>query len=300
MELDSQLELKQAEFTIPGREFAQSSGIKSILLHVQDEGSLDERLENALSLARACSAHLTLLQVTPIEAYVAFDGFGGVFVMNDVIKALDQSVQDLRARAESRLLGEDVSWDYEQVTGNVESHIVGRAALCDLIVTGRTPSKSDISSPVIGVLGDLISRSRTPLFIPSEGGRPCDPSGAAVIAWDGSYEAANAVRSSLGLLKISSDVRVVRVEEKEERFPSTRLLEYLSRHGIHAELSVETAGPDTDDPYFVSCILMERARELNGYLVMGGYNHSRIGEYIFGGVTRTLLSGSIVPLVIAR
>lgn len=300
MELDSQLELRQAQFSQPSAELDRNSGIKSILVHVQDEASLGERLENALSLARACSSHLTLLQATPIEAYVAFDGFGGVFVMNDVIMAIDQSVMELRARAESRLLGEDVSWNFEQVTGNVESQVVGRAALCDLIVTGRTPSRTDFAGPAIGVLGNLLARSRTPLFIPSEGGNPCDPSGAAVIAWDGSYEAANAVRSSLGLLKISSDVRVLRVEEKEERFPSTRLLEYLSRHGIHAELSIETAGPDTDDPYIVSGILMERARELNGYLVMGGYNHSRLGEYIFGGVTRTLLSGSIVPLVIAR
>jgi nucleotide-binding universal stress UspA family protein len=33
---------------------------------------------------------------------------------------------------------------------------------------------------------------------------------------------------------------------------------------------------------------------------MGGYNHSRIGEYIFGGVTRTMLSASPIPIVIAR
>ena len=36
------------------------------------------------------------------------------------------------------------------------------------------------------------------------------------------------------------------------------------------------------------------------YLVMGGYNHSRIGEFVFGGVTRTMLSRPLVPLVVAR
>jgi nucleotide-binding universal stress UspA family protein len=33
---------------------------------------------------------------------------------------------------------------------------------------------------------------------------------------------------------------------------------------------------------------------------MGGYNHSRLGEYVFGGVTRTMLAGSPVPLLIAH
>ena len=36
------------------------------------------------------------------------------------------------------------------------------------------------------------------------------------------------------------------------------------------------------------------------YLVMGGYGHSRIGELVFGGVTRSLLKEGPLPLVIAR
>jgi len=36
------------------------------------------------------------------------------------------------------------------------------------------------------------------------------------------------------------------------------------------------------------------------YIVMGGYNHSRVGEYLFGGVTRTLLTDCAVPLFIAH
>jgi nucleotide-binding universal stress UspA family protein len=33
---------------------------------------------------------------------------------------------------------------------------------------------------------------------------------------------------------------------------------------------------------------------------MGGYSHTRIGEYVFGGVTRTLLNDCPVPLVVAH
>ena len=279
---------------------ARSSTMKTILLHVQNDATFESRLEAALGLARACSAHLNCLHVTPIEAYVAFDAFGGVFVMNDVIKALDEEETSLRARIEKDLRGEDVSWDYLQVTGNVTSQIIRHAALSDLVVTGRAAHRNDFADAGIDLLGDLLHRSRTPLFIAGDSD-PCDPAGRALIAWDGSYEAANAVRGAIGLLRLASDVRVLQItEQKEELFPNTWLVEYLSRHGIHAELQVEPAGgkPDGD---FISRMLLAQARSYGAaYMVMGGYNHSRMGQFLFGGVTRNLLLASPVALVMAH
>lgn len=275
---------------------------KTILIHVQNDETVDTRLETALALARAYSAHIECLHVTPIQAYVAFDSFGGVFVMNKVIDALEEQETALRAKIEAKLGNEDVSWNYAQVTGDIPNQLISHAALADLLVTGREPHRSDYVGSAIGLLGDLISRSRTPVFVPGHGKKPCDPTGPALIAWDGSYEAANAVRSSIGMLKRASNVHVVQVtEEKEETFPSTRLVEYLSRHDIHAELTVEPVEDMQDVREYVPDILVARAMAVNAaYMVMGGYNHSRIGEYVFGGVTRTMLSASPIPIVIAR
>jgi nucleotide-binding universal stress UspA family protein len=298
---DTQLVLDRPVQT--NRQSDTVSTVKTILLHVQDDVALDRRIEAALALARPSSAHLTCIHVTPIEAYVAFDSFGGVFVMNDVMTALDRQETDIRSKIEARLGSEDVSWDYIQVTGNVAAQLIGHAALADLLITGREPHRSDFKSPAVGLLGDLICQSRTPLFIPSDDGRPVDPAGCVLIAWDGGYEAANAVRSSVGLLKLASSVHVLQIKEKEkdEAFPGTRLLEYLSRHDVHAEYSVIEAGVDIHDQAVISDTLAARARALGAsYLVMGGYNHSRVGEYIFGGVTRTMLSQAPFPLLIAR
>ena len=275
-------------------------GPKTILVHLQSDGSVDSRLETALALARACSAHLECLHVTPIDAYVAFDSFGGVFVMSDVIKALDEEEARLRAAIERKLGNEDVSWSYSQTTGNVAGQLVSHAALADLLVVGRDPHRNDTVGTAVGFLGDLLYNSRTPLFIPSGGSSPVDPAGVAVIAWDGSYEAANAVRSCVGLLKLASSVHIVQVKEfaKDDAFPGTRLLEYLSRHDVHAEFSVIEAGADQT---VISKTLAERTAALGAaYLVMGGYNHTRIGEFVFGGVTRTMLAKAPVPLLIAR
>jgi nucleotide-binding universal stress UspA family protein len=278
------------------------AGVKTLLLHVQTEKTLNQPLEAALSLARACDAHLSCLHVTPIQAYTALDSFGGIFIMEDVLKAMGEGDSELRDRIEAKLSNAGVSWDYTQITGDVPSQVIGRAALTDLIVTSRQPKRTDFQGATIGLLGDLLNRSRTPLLIAADEGKVPDPTGPAMIAWNGSMEAANAVRSAVGLLKISSDVKVVSIEEdKDEAFPATTLLEYLSRHGIHAELNVETARPEAwDDDYPYAC-LISKAEQMNAaYVVMGGYSHSRISEFMFGGLTRSMLAGSPVPVFIAH
>lgn len=264
----------------------------TILCHVQDDDTFETRVENALSIARATSGHITLLSVTPAEAYVAFDSLGGVFVMADVMAALEEQQQRVRQRVEDRLRGEDVSWTYRHASGSTAGEIVAHAALADLIVTSREPGELR-ETPSMSLFGDILAHSRTPLMI--AGKSVCDPRAPAAIAWNGSFEAAHAVRASLGLLRLAASVHVLRVAEadRQESFPATGLLEYLSRHGIHAELTIVPM----DRQFICADLITEAHRRGAGFLVTGSYGHSRIGEYIFGGVTRDLLAGSPLPLV---
>jgi nucleotide-binding universal stress UspA family protein len=286
--------------TAPRSAPTPQSGVKTILLHIHNQEGLDRTLETAISFARSCEAHLECLHVTPVQAYVAFDSFGGVFVMNDVFKAIAKEEELIRERIQNELANEDISWEYIDETGDVPNQLVGHAALADLIITSRQHKRADYPGMTIGMVGDLLHRSRTPLFFAADDGRLPDPTGCALIAWNGSIEAANAVRSTLGLLKMASDVRILRIDEKKyEAFPSTRLLEYLSRHGIHAELKVETAdGRDVDHIY--DRLMSEAGTMRADYLVMGGYSHNRVSEYMFGGLTRSVLTGSSLPVVIAH
>jgi nucleotide-binding universal stress UspA family protein len=281
---------------------AHTSTLKSILVHVQDDLSLEQRVETALSLARPTSAHLSFVHVTPTEAYVASDRFGGIFVMESVMKAVDEQAVKLRERLQDKLSPEDVSWDYDEITGDVLSAIISRAALADLVVTSRTPDRQDFVGATVQLLGHLLYHCRSPLFILGDNVSGVDPTEAAAIAWDGSYEAANAVRASIGMLKLARAVTVIQVaEQKDERFPRTKMLEYLSRHGIHAELTVLSRSEDYWDGEAVAGALVTAAQEIGVvYVVMGGYSHSRVGEYLFGGVTRSLLNSCSIGLVIAH
>ena len=286
----------------PNNRSTRQSTLKSLLFYVQNNAALDSQLQAALSIARSAGAHLSCLHVTPIQAYVAFDNFGGVFVMPDVIEGLEQQEAALRAKIEDQLRDEDVSWNYEQVTGDIIAQIISQASLSDLVVFGREPQRYDFAGPSLSVIGDLLHRTETPLFIPADAAAPIDIAGTAVIAWDGSMEAANAVRASLGLFKLASTIEVIHVaEDKQQQFPGTRLLEYLSRHDLHANLTVQDPPAAHSDPAVIAASIVSFARGLDAaYILMGGYSHNRVREWAFGGVTRALLKACPLPLVVTH
>lgn len=294
MKASDQLTIERTEMT---KSRQADSTIKTILLHIQNDARLEARLQVALSLARATRAHLRCLHVTPIEAYVAMDSLGGVFVMDTLVGQIDKEEAELRSTLENRLRSEDVAWSYEHVTADTPGELVRRAALSDIVVTGRDAHIGRMQGLEIAILGDVLTSVRTPLLIPGDASPSFDPFGTAVIAWNGSYEAANAVRGAVGLLNLASAVRVVRITEaNDERFPSTVLLEYLSGHGIHAELDILATDGKLVAGELVEYAKMNRA----SYIVMGGYGHSRAGEFFFGGVTRSLLKTCPVALVVAH
>ena len=291
----TQLLMERPEKFAGQQQFA-FSGIKTILFHVHDDESVMERLQLALSLARACGAHVHCLHVTPIEAYTVVDTFGGTFVNQEIVRAFEEQAGKLQEQVESRLGLEDITWDYEEITGELVPHLVQSAALADIVITGRKPRGRDFGGPAITLIGDLLGQMRAPLLVTGDALAGFDPFAPAIVAWNGSCEAENAIRASLPLLRLASKVTVVHFsEERQRQFPPTAALEYLSRQGIHAEWESHTTSGPMDQA------LVRRAEQLGaGMLVIGGYSHSRAGEFLFGGVTRALLADCPLALLIAR
>ena len=123
-----------------------------------------------------------------------------------------------------------------------------------------------------------------------------DISGNALVAWNGSAEAANALRLALPLLLHAAFVHIIEVNGDAATLPSTEAATYLSRHGIKAELHEWPAKGRS-----VSDALLNAMSELDGcHLVMGAYGHSRLREFTLGGVTRELILSSSVPLLLAH
>ena len=116
------------------------------------------------------------------------------------------------------------------------------------------------------------------------------------IAWDGSRLAARAWRDALPFLMGAKAVTVIAVNEQASEASSDRLVSHLTRRGIAAKVQRLTA----DRGNIQGAILSIAAESDMGLLVMGGYGHLRLREWLLGGVTYNLPHEAPVPLLMAH
>ncbi len=270
--------------------------MKSIVVHISNDDYMDARLQTALDLTRANNGHLTCLHVTPVSSYAAFDGFGGVFVMEGVVAQINDSITKTKAYIDEIMQHEDVSWNYRHVDAESASGLAGFAGLQDVIVVSRPSVRKTSYNPAM-LFGDILYKSDTPLLIAPSNSKGFNVSAPAVIAWNGSPEAAKALKSSVPMLQLASAVHIICIEE-DSRFdlPPVDASEYLSRHGIHTDIHQKSTSKSE-----IVGLLVSSAQDLGAsYIVMGAYGHSRTYESIFGGVTKSLLKQCPMHLLIAR
>jgi nucleotide-binding universal stress UspA family protein len=121
-----------------------------------------------------------------------------------------------------------------------------------------------------------------------------------VIGWKDSREARRALQDSLPLLHEAKFVAVVEVCEKGIEAIARRRVDdvagYLTRHRISvgSVLAAHAEGSVADE------LLRVAKAEGADLIVTGAYGHSRLGEWIFGGVTRDLLASSPVCCLLAN
>jgi nucleotide-binding universal stress UspA family protein len=253
--------------------------MRSILVHAGRDDDSATRVEAGLTLARALNGHLGLLINTPIGATIAMDPFGGAHMMGAVLDQLREQDDALQANLTAQLENEDVPWSIDRSEADLVDALVSSARLADLVIM----SLGD-AAPMLGVrppVGAVAIAARTPILALASG-KYFDPIGPAMVAWNGSHEAANALRAAVPLLRLATKVDVVTIADGRSGFPPTDALSYLSRHDVHAMLDEREAGQAT-----VEEALMARADAMGATLmVMGAYGHSRLRETLFGGVTR--------------
>ncbi len=122
--------------------------------------------------------------------------------------------------------------------------------------------------------------------------------GRVMVCWDGSRSAARAVADALPLLQRAGQVDVVTVETKERRndLRGAQIAEHLARHKIKVDLKSLVA-PDSEA---ADVILSQAADSEADLIVMGGYGHSRLREFVLGGVTRSMLGAMTAPVLMAH
>ena len=146
--------------------------------------------------------------------------------------------------------------------------------------------------------GVLFNSGRPVIFVPyiQKGGLKLD---RVMICWDGSRAATRAIADAMPFLKKAKQVEIVMVaskKAKDDEIPGVDLAQHLARHGLKIDVKRITA-TETD---VGSTILSYAADSSADMIVMGGYGHSRLREFILGGVTRGLLESMTVPVLMSH
>jgi nucleotide-binding universal stress UspA family protein len=74
----------------------------------------------------------------------------------------------------------------------------------------------------------------------------------------------------------------------------------LEAHLKHHDIDAEIRRVKSEDRGNGSVIMDEAKRRKADAIVMGGYGHSRLREWLLGGVTYDLMHESPIPIVIAH
>jgi nucleotide-binding universal stress UspA family protein len=120
-----------------------------------------------------------------------------------------------------------------------------------------------------------------------------------MVCWDGSRAATRAIADAMPLLRRSGRVEVVIVANergKKDEIEGADMGAHLARHGLNVEVN-RTALGDID---VADVILSHAADAGSDFIVMGGYGHSRLREFLLGGVTRSIMRSMTAPVLMSH
>jgi nucleotide-binding universal stress UspA family protein len=266
--------------------------LKNIVLLLHDDVGQDARLQAALDLSRALSGHLTCVDAVQMPIIAgSWDGTTTTILLDEEIKRESRN----KARMMPRLRAEAVSWSWVDVTGDLAGCLLSAAKTADLIVLNRSLDACPIPD-MRHVATDVLKKSRALIVAVSDSCAGFNAAGHALVAWDGSDRAIATIQRGVPLLALANRVSITQVGDiDEEAIAADDAATYLSRHGIEAGVK-HLAQLDG----IADAICREAQRIHATYVMMGAYGHRPIQEAVFGGVTRTMLGTSAIPLVLGH
>jgi len=119
------------------------------------------------------------------------------------------------------------------------------------------------------------------------------------VCWDGSRPAARAIGDAMPLLAKAGKVEIVSISDepgKQDKIEGVDMEHHLARHGLKVEVERIPRG-DVD---VADALLSHAADSGADIMVMGGYGHSRLRQFLLGGVTRSTLRSMTVPVLMAH
>lgn len=275
--------------------------IKDIVVNLSVDPGLDVAGSYAISLADAFGAHLAALAFSyePIIPPTIMGGVPASFI-DDQRAHADKDASDAIARFDAAARRAGVSFESRTLRASLAggADMFGRIARrFDLSVVGQAEPDKVAPEELIAE-GALFASGRPVLIVPYIQ-KAAFTAERVMIAWDGSRSAARAVADAMPLLGKAKAVDVVIVADdkgKSDELPGADIAQHLARHGLTIDVRRIVAG-DSD---VASTLLSHAADASADLIVMGAYGHSRLREFILGGVTRGMLAAMTVPALMSH
>lgn len=272
--------------------------IKDVVVKLSLDAAADHAAAYAISLAAAFEAHVTGIALA-YEPDIMPDPSGpGARRFLRVREENEQAASAAAAQFEKKAAEAGVSAAARAVTTTVSGgyDLFGRVARrFDLAVVGQDDPDTELSEALVAE-GALFESGRPLIMVPyiHKSGLKLD---RVMACWDGSRPAARAVADAMPLLSRAERVDVVIVEQaKSDEMPGADLAQHLARHGLNVTVQRIVRGDlDVKD-----ALLNYAADSAADFIVMGGYGHSRMREFILGGVTRGMLESMTVPTLMSH
>ncbi len=275
--------------------------IKDLVVNLTIGGSRDVAAEYAISLAGAFGAHLG-------GVAFAYEPVIPPSIMGDVSASLidGQRAEAIRnaeaalARFNEAARRAGLSADARKLGAGLAAAagLFGRIARrFDIAVVGQANSGQFAPEELI-VEGALFESGRPVVVVPyiQKSGLTLD---RVLVCWDGSRTAARAIGDAMPFLERAKAVEIVMVatgKQKSEEIPGADIALHLARHALKVEIKRIVAG-DSD----VASTILSHAADVDAdFIVMGGYGHSRLREFVLGGATRGILTAMTVPVLMSH
>lgn len=195
---------------------------------------------------------------------------------------------DRAFKVESSVQRTAISAHWHEIEGFPFYEYAFHGRMHDLIVVARERQLPEYPA-------EILMRTGRPLLIAPP--RATETIGDSVlIAWNNSPESARALTASMPVLLKAEKILIACIpqalaDEQETQQSLDELRNFLTLHGLKAESRLLK---QADEP----TALRDAAYDANcGLIVMGAYGHSRLREYVFGGVTRAILNECAVSVL---
>src|SRR5580704_1585214 len=181
----------------------------------------------------------------------------------------------------------------------LSSEVGVHAYYADMVVVARPETGGHMASPP-GLAESLVMSSGRPIIVfPPR--HTVSGIHRILVAWNATRESIRAVADALPLLVKAKAVQVLVVDHERNQAghgqePGADIARHLTRHGAQVEVQrLSSGGKD------VGQLLLSQAAAFGAdLLVMGAYGHSQLREWMFGGVTRTVLYQAALPVLLSR